>query len=373
MGRGVMLLGAIDDHPERSAKLPKFLSVFCEVSDSVTLVSSSCPPEYRDKVNWIIVASSSRKKDTKSGRLWSSLHLQMRLVYILLSYGWSERRVVTLRRYLLPSLVARLMGKRPIRYHAGPSYRAGPSGGLNLVSEYIANTAYFQIAVPSSGCVSQFLLQGFRKKVVIGPFHVTKDFFQATPNWSNRSQLVGYFGNMTFESARYRAVDRLIQGVRILREQGEEVRLVLGGVGPVVEDLGKDNQEGVIFVGWISHDEGKEWLDSIRLLVLPSIDEGLATILLQAMARGTPVLATSVAGNPDVIVDGETGFLMGDTNPECVAENIQRAIRHPDLRTIAENGRWMVEGWYCYDRVVERWSQILDSESKKNRGELGGE
>ena len=49
------------------------------------------------------------------------------------------------------------------------------------------------------------------------------------------------------------------------------------------------------------------------------------------MGCGTPVLATSVGGVPDVIKDKETGFIMEDNSPECIAENIERVLNHPDL------------------------------------------
>jgi glycosyltransferase involved in cell wall biosynthesis len=81
--------------------------------------------------------------------------------------------------------------------------------------------------------------------------------------------------------------------------------------------------------------------------------------MLEAMACGTPVLATPVGAIPDVIKDGETGFIMGDNSIECIRENVIRVLNSPDLERIAEKGRRFVEENYTFEKTVERWEEIL--------------
>jgi len=93
---------------------------------------------------------------------------------------------------------------------------------------------------------------------------------------------------------------------------------------------------------------------------LPSYTEGLPNVMLEGMACGTPVLATPVGAIPDVIKDGETGFIMEDNSPACIAENIERALNNPDLERIIENARELVEKEFTYEATVERYKKALD-------------
>jgi len=82
------------------------------------------------------------------------------------------------------------------------------------------------------------------------------------------------------------------------------------------------------------------------------------------MACGTPVLATPVGAIPDVIKDGETGFLMENNSPECIATNVIRALEYPDLEGVAQRARALVEREFTYEKAVERWKEVLGGVGK---------
>jgi hypothetical protein len=68
-------------------------------------------------------------------------------------------------------------------------------------------------------------------------------------------------------------------------------------------------------------------------MVIPSFTEGLPNIMLEAMACGTPVLATPVGAISDIIRDSETGFIMENNSPKCIIENVNRVIGSSELET----------------------------------------
>jgi glycosyltransferase involved in cell wall biosynthesis len=62
---------------------------------------------------------------------------------------------------------------------------------------------------------------------------------------------------------------------------------------------------------------------------------------------------------PDLRKDGETGFIMENNSPECIAENIERVLNHPDLDIIMKNARELIEREFTYEAAVEKYRKIL--------------
>ena len=87
----------------------------------------------------------------------------------------------------------------------------------------------------------------------------------------------------------------------------------------------------VHFTGFIS--KVPEVLSAADLCVLSSLSEGLGTSIIDAFASGVPVVASRVGGIPELVIDGETGFLADPTHPETFAEGMMRLIENPELRS----------------------------------------
>jgi glycosyltransferase involved in cell wall biosynthesis len=88
-----------------------------------------------------------------------------------------------------------------------------------------------------------------------------------------------------------------------------------------------DLSDAVDFLGEIHN--VPEVLAQSSLLVLPSLTEGISLTLLEAMACGLPVVATNVGGNPEVVVDGQTGYLVPARQPAQLAACMVDLLRNP--------------------------------------------
>jgi len=117
----------------------------------------------------------------------------------------------------------------------------------------------------------------------------------------------------------------LIHAVHRLVQDGVAIQLVLAGDGELrgeVELLIASLRlnESVRITGWISSAQVREEMLAARALVLPSFAEGLPVVIMEAMALGRPVLSTYVAGIPELVVPGETGWLFPAGDVVALAE-----------------------------------------------------
>jgi glycosyltransferase involved in cell wall biosynthesis len=83
--------------------------------------------------------------------------------------------------------------------------------------------------------------------------------------------------------------------------------------------------------GVANRNQLKQLLGSATALILPSLEENCPMAILEAMAAGVPVLASSVGGIPEVVKDGETGFLFDPAAPKNVSEAVIQVLREPAL------------------------------------------
>lgn len=82
-------------------------------------------------------------------------------------------------------------------------------------------------------------------------------------------------------------------------------------------------------------------MESSRALIIPSLMEGLPVVAMEALAAGRPVVATAVAGVPEVVRPGETGWLVAAGDPVALARAMREAVECPveELRRLGDAGR----------------------------------
>ena len=134
----------------------------------------------------------------------------------------------------------------------------------------------------------------------------------------------------------------LIEALAQLRADLPDVHLTLIGDGEMrgileaaVRARGLEAQ--VTFTGWVDEDRIRAELDHCHALVLPSFAEGLPMVVMEAMAAGRPVIATYIAGNPELVQDGKTGWLVPAGDVGALA-NAVRALACLSTEQMSEIG-----------------------------------
>lgn len=103
-------------------------------------------------------------------------------------------------------------------------------------------------------------------------------------------------------------------------------------------------------------------LSIMDIFVLPSLSEGLSIALLGAMAGGKPVIATHVGGNPELVVEGETGFLVPPRDSDALATKLLVLLADKDRRSnLGENGRKRVQQSFSFQAMVTKYQELYEN------------
>lgn len=157
--------------------------------------------------------------------------------------------------------------------------------------------------------------------------------------------------------------------------QVPEARFVLAGDGPERPSLeaqarGLGLGDRVIFLGHRS--DIPDLLSCCDLFVLPSLYEGLPLSVLEAMAAGKPVIATSVGGTDEAVIPGETGLFVPPADPPALARAIRSLLRDPALANrLASAGRARVRLEFSAEKMVRQVTQIYDELIARREGAHG--
>lgn len=208
-----------------------------------------------------------------------------------------------------------------------------------------------------------------RKAVVFGANYVNTSFFKQTSSLSSREDIVGYMGRLSAEKG---IMDFIGAIPHVLALRGN-IRFLIVGDGPLRHDIEREIkirklESKVTLAGYVPRKECPHYLNQFKLLVSPSHTEGLPALIQEAMACGTPVLATPVGGIPDLIKDTETGFIIDCNSYEIIAENIVRALSYPGLDRITRNASDLIHREYNYETSVRKYIKVLTELSIEKRG-----
>lgn len=156
--------------------------------------------------------------------------------------------------------------------------------------------------------------------------------------------------------------ESLLRAVAIAAGKDPSFRLEIAGDGELLPALRRATcelqlVEHVRFLGEVR--DVRSLLARASLFVLPSLTEGISLTLLEAMATGLPVVATRVGGNPEVVVDGQTGLLVPPGAPPDLARAMLQLKQDPERsRRMGLAGRERVERHFDARRMVAEYESL---------------
>jgi len=215
---------------------------------------------------------------------------------------------------------------------------------------------------------------GTRVKARIVPNGVAADLFHPLDLNAARGMLrlepsrpvILYVGRLT----KTKGVDVLLDALPLIVSASPESLFVFLGEGNLVKTIAdqcekQGIQGNVVLAGSKPHEEIPTWLNAANVVVLPSLSEGRPNVVIESMACGRPIVATRVGGIPELITDGENGFLVPPGDASALTRAVVAVLAMDDQG--AELGRRGYEvvksrglDWRrSAERMIEVYEQVM--------------
>lgn len=289
------------------------------------------------------------------------------------------------------------LGKMKNRIARSPEEHEGDYR-LNGEQQVLDNADAVVIATPAEKSQLEFLYKAERVPTFIIPPGVDTSRFYPIPADEAR-ECVGLHPNdhMILFVGRIeplKGIDTLLQAIVKLQEMGtikccNQYVVIIGGnseneaaransemirLQKMCVDIGIGDL--VLFLGNRSQDALPYYYSAADMVVMPSHYESFGMVALEAMACGTPVVASQVGGLAFLVKDGETGYVVPSDNPEALAEKLNALLQNRDLRE--KLGKQAARYARDYDweiiasRIAELYIQVIDQKVQRqnNHGSL---
>ena len=164
------------------------------------------------------------------------------------------------------------------------------------------------------------------------------------------------------EAAKYLPRDKFeirIVGAGDLTEKLKELAAQVDALAP--SELRHDSPAEIVFTGKLSPEALTSEYKNANVFTLPAIvdskgdTEGLGVVLIEAMELGLPIVASDVGGIPDVVVDGVSGILVPEKDPQALANAFKRLQSEPALvQKLLEGSQKRIRECFTWDGIIDR-------------------
>ena len=177
--------------------------------------------------------------------------------------------------------------------------------------------------------------------------------------------VIGTVGRMERVKNQLTLVRAFLQLLQAMPEGRDRLRLVMVGEGPLRSEASALlEQADASHLAWLpgAREDVPELLRCLDIFVLPSLAEGISNTILEAMASGLPVVATRVGGNAELVVDGESGWLVPPADPYAMALALRRYSDTPALRRAhGAAARRRIERHFSLAAMRDAYTAVYDA------------
>jgi starch synthase len=220
------------------------------------------------------------------------------------------------------------------------------------------------ITVPSTFALNSFVEFGIpREKLRLAPYGVDLSLFHPTAAPSAREFRVLFVGAISIR----KGICYLLDAFERVQHERKYLKLV-GSVSPELRDRVEKlrGRADVSVVGHVPQPQLKGIMSESHIMVLPSIEEGLALVQAQAMACGCPVIASQNTGAQDLFSDGVEGFIVPIRNADAITQCLQKLADNPHLRSqmsaAASERVKSIGGWEQYGQTMYQiFTRVFES------------
>jgi len=179
--------------------------------------------------------------------------------------------------------------------------------------------------------------------------------------------LLGFVGQLD----ERKGIRVLLAAFQRIKREVPHARLIFVGHGPlreiIADEVKKHNWgDAVLLPGFLDDIAGV--MQVIDVLLLPSFWEGFGIVLIEAMAAGKPAISTDTSSMPEIIVDGQTGYIVPPGDAEALAERTIRLLRDATLREkFGQASRQRVSEKFMHQHMIEEVENLFQREINKRR------
>jgi len=171
--------------------------------------------------------------------------------------------------------------------------------------------------------------------------------------------LVGFLGRLE----RVKGPDVFVEACRVLASRRQDLRFAVAGSGSLAGEIERGLRaacsERAAFLGRVSN--AAAFLSSLDVLVVPSRSESFSLVALEAMAIGTPIVATAVGGLADLLRESGAGILVPPDDPLAVADAVERLLADPASRDRMREAGKPYARRFSIDRMVDEYLKVYRS------------